>query len=113
MNKKPFTPYEWPEELFPLRDWLQHKGVDVHNLKSERQAAFMAKELGKQKIKLPSNRRQFLFPILQKLQDTLCPKQMMSARRGDYERHRDRNLGTFGDASPVRHIDPATYMVKS
>lgn len=97
--------YEWPEGLYPLRDWMRRKGVDVDNLKSERQALWMAKELGKQSVKMPK-RGKPTFPAMLKLQQSLCPKGSSSGAtkpREDYE------PGTFGAASAVRKIDPKDY----
>lgn len=103
--KRPATPYDWPEALNPLRDWLRRKGVDVDALKSERQALWMAKNLGRQKIKMPRH-GQPTFPAMLKLQKTLCPPH--SCRRA-YPVKRDAHVpGTFGPASEVRHIDPST-----
>lgn len=112
MNR-PFVPYEWPEDLYPLRDWMKRKGVDVGELKTERQAAWMAKQLGKQTVKLSNDRGKSLFPALLKMQNSLCPKGQRSGSKEKGTRKERYIPGTFGAASPVRHIDPSTYEVKS
>ncbi|HWK65365.1 MAG TPA: hypothetical protein VNS34_10515 [Rhizobiaceae bacterium] len=104
--KHAFQPYEWPESLYPLRDWLRRKGVDVDALKSERQAYWMARTLGRQRTKFTKDRTKSLFPHMLKLQRTLCPNE----HGGRYPTRREPFIpGTFGAASEVRRIDPAEY----
>lgn len=106
MGKSSATTYEWPEALYPLRDWMRRKGVDVDALKTERQAFWMARTLGRQKTKFTNDRSKPLFPHMLALQRTLCPHEnggRVSARREPFIR------GTFGAASEVRRIDPAEY----
>jgi hypothetical protein len=107
--------WEWPVDLDLLRDWLAFKGADVTSFKTERQALFVARELARQKFRMPPRNRS-AFPELLKLQRMLCPKgaapkrQQRRAQRPDPNAvTRDHRLGTFGAASPVRRIDPATY----
>lgn len=107
MRKRIATPYEWPEALYPLRDWLRRKGADVDALKSERQAYWMARSLGRQNTKFTNDRLKSLFPYMMKLQRTLCP----NGARGTAPAKREPFIpGTFGAASGVRHIDPAEYL---
>lgn len=107
MSKRTFTAYEWPEALYPLRDWLRRKGVDVDALKSERQAFFMARTIGRQRVAFTNDRSKPLFPYMLKLQRTLCPNE----RGGRAPVRREPHMpGTFGAASEVRHIDPAEYL---
>lgn len=107
MGKRTFNPYEWPEALYPLRDWLRRKGVDVDALKSERQAYWMARKLSRQNTKFTNDRSKPLFPYMLRLQRTLCPNERggrASTRRKPFATE------TFGAASEVRHIDPAEYL---
>lgn len=98
--------YEWPEALFPLRDWMKRKGVDIDAIKTERQAFWMARKLGRQNTKFTNDRTKSLFPYLLKLQKSLCPNE----RGGEKPRRRELYIpGTFGPASEVRRIDPAEY----
>ncbi|RWQ41859.1 MAG: hypothetical protein EOS21_11875 [Mesorhizobium sp.] len=105
--------YEWPESLYPLRDWLRKHGVDVGALKSERQALWLAKRLGRQGKKMP-HRLAPLFPALLKVQRTLCPVAPAKGRNtasllpasGPKER------GTFGPASGVRSISIEAYLAE-
>lgn len=109
MSKRPITTYEWPEVLYPLRDWLRRKGVDVDALKSERQAYWMARTLGRQKTKFTNDRSKPLFPYMVKLQRSLCP----NVQGGKAPVRREPFIpGTFGAASEVRHIDPAEYLAE-
>lgn len=98
--------YEWPEALFPLRDWLRRKGCDTENFKSERQAFWIAKTLGNQSVAFPKDRRASLFPQLQKLQRTLCPTGASLGR----PKREPWVPGTFGPASGVRNINVAEYL---
>lgn len=107
MGKPAIATYEWPEALYPLRDWLRRKGVDVEALKSERQAYWMARTLSRQKTKFTNDRSKSLFPYMLKLQKTLCPRE----RGGKAAVRREPFIpGTFGAASEVRRIDPAEYL---
>ena len=103
--KRSVEPYQWPDGLLPLRAWLARQHVDVDALKSERQALWMAKNLGKQKIAMPKHGAS-CFPSLLKVQRTLCPNE----RGGKAPIRREKwTPGTFGAASEVRHIDPSTF----
>lgn len=107
MGKRSISAYEWPESLYPLRDWLRRKGVDVDALKSERQAFWMARTLSRQKTSFTNDRSKRLFPHMLKLQRTLCPNE----RGGKAPARREPFVaGTFGAASAVRKIDPADYL---
>lgn len=107
--------WEWPVDLYPLRDWLQAKGADVTAFKTDRQAFFIAHTLARQKMKIPP-RGKPIFPSLLKLQRMLCqpgasPKRQPRTPRADPSAvHREHGLGTFGAASPVRRIDPSEYL---
>lgn len=106
MGNSSAASYEWPESLYPLRDWMRRKGVDVDALKSERQAYWMARSLGRQNTKFTNDRTKSLFPYMLKLQRTLCP----NGQVGKPPRRREPHItGTFGAASEVRRIDPADY----
>lgn len=100
--------YEWPEALYPLRDWLRKHGVDVGALKSERQALWLAKRLGRQGKKMP-HRLAPLFPALLKVQRTLCLMKTGEARKA---LPASNGLGTFGLASPVRSVSIAAYLAE-
>lgn len=101
--------YEWPEPLYPLRDWLHKHGVDVGALKSERQALWLAKRLGRQGKKMP-HRLQPLFPALLKVQRTLCQTTTITQNAAFCLPGSGRSeRGTFGPASPVRSINIAAY----
>lgn len=107
MRMRSIETYEWPEALFPLRDWMRRKGVDVDAMKSERQAYWMARTLGRQKTKFTNDRSKSLFPYMLKIQRSLCPNE----RGGKAPIRREPYVaGTFGAASEVRHIDPAEYL---
>lgn len=102
--------YVWPESLYPLRDWLRKHGVDVGALKSERQALWLAKRLGRQGKKMP-HRLAPLFPALLKIQRTLCPEKPGNSTFHapiSYEKER----GTFGPASSVRSVSIAAYLAE-
>ncbi|UVK39921.1 hypothetical protein LHFGNBLO_001336 [Mesorhizobium sp. AR10] len=90
-----------------MRDWLRKHGVDVGALKSERQALWLAKRLGRQGKKMP-HRLAPLFPALLKIQRTLCPT------KGETRKTMPESnlLGTFGPASPVRSISIAAYLLE-
>ncbi|MER9159093.1 hypothetical protein [Mesorhizobium sp. M0778] len=104
--------YEWPEALYPLRDWLRKHGVDVGALKSERQALWLAIRLGRQGKKMP-HRLQPLFPALLKIQRTLCPT-MAKAQNAAFRLPVPgrSELGTFGPASAVRSVSIAAYLAE-
>lgn len=102
--------YEWPESLYPLREWLHKHGVDVGALKSERQALWLAKRLGRQGKKMP-HRLAPLFPALLKIQRTLCPEKLgNSTFRAPISYEKER--GTFGPASSVRSVSIAAYIAE-
>lgn len=107
MGKRSDAIYEWPEALYPLRDWLGRKGVDVEAFKTERQAFWMARTLSRQKTKFTNDRSKPLFPYMMKLQRTLCPNE--SGGKAPVRRE-PFTPGTFGAASEVRRIDPAEYL---
>jgi hypothetical protein len=110
-SSKDCRSYEWPEALYPLRDWLRKHGVDVGALKSERQALWLAKRLGRQGKKMP-HRLQPLFPALLKIQRTLCPT-MAKAQNAAFRLPVWRSeLGTFGPASAVRSVSIAAYLAE-
>ena len=62
--------YEWPESLFPLRNWLKENGLSSASLKTERQAAFMAQQLLGTRHKFPEKGAS-CFPVLKAIQDGL------------------------------------------
>ncbi|MER9410323.1 hypothetical protein [Mesorhizobium sp. M0589] len=102
--------YEWPDGLLLLRSWLKKQGVDVDHLKSERQVLFLGKRLSNMKGKLPP-RQTDLFPLLLKLQDQHLKLKPPRTPRAPIPAEVSRTyLGTFGPASPVRHIDVADYL---
>ena len=103
--------YEWPEELYPLRDWMKRKLVDVDSLKSDRQALWMAKELARQKNFNMPKRGQSAFQALMKLQAIVRPRgnvDPVPKKKGFYIDYKALP-GTFGAASEVRRIDPSDY----
>ncbi|MBZ9981317.1 hypothetical protein LB521_09115 [Mesorhizobium sp. BR-1-1-8] len=103
--------YEWPEGLYPLRDWLKRQGVDVGNLKTERQALYLTQRLmSARKVKMPIDRRSPLFPELQKLQGVLRLQRQLPRQPNKESRYPGKSLGSFGAASAVRKIDPAEYL---
>lgn len=112
-SRKDCHSYKWPEPLFPLRDWLRKHGVDVGALKSERQALWVAKRLGRQGKKMP-HRLQPLFPALLKIQRTLCPTMPTKPRNAAFVQpvaERSKH-GTFGPASPIRTVSIADYLAE-
>ncbi|RWO25798.1 MAG: hypothetical protein EOS10_29295 [Mesorhizobium sp.] len=112
-SRKDCRSYEWPEPLFALREWLRKRGVDVGALKSERQALWLAKRLGRQGKKMP-HRLAALFPDLLKVQRTLCP--VMPAKGQNAAMclgvPASKERGTFGPASPVRTVSIAAYLAE-
>ncbi|WP_419694986.1 hypothetical protein ACN2CC_33185 [Mesorhizobium muleiense] len=112
-SRKDCHSYEWPEPLFALREWLRKHGVDVGALKSERQALWLAKRLGRQGKKMP-HRLAPLFPALWKVQRTLCP--VMPAKGQNAAMclgvPASKERGTFGPASPVRTVSIAAYLAE-
>lgn len=101
--------YEWPDALYPLRDLLELRGVQVHSLKSERQALYFAHKIGlKRFVEFPSDRSVSLLPMLMSAQTELCGSPAKKPGQ-EHRRYREHQLGTFGAASPVRHVDPAEY----
>ncbi|RWO78000.1 MAG: hypothetical protein EOS18_20275 [Mesorhizobium sp.] len=112
-SRKECRSYEWPEPLFALREWLRKRGVDVGALKSERQALWLAKRLGRQGKKMP-HRLAPLFPDLLKVQRTLCP--VMPAKGQNAAMclgvPASKERGTFGPASPVRTVSIAAYLAE-
>lgn len=104
--------YEWREPLYPLRDWLRKHGIDVGALKSERQALWLAKRLGRQGKKMP-HRLAPLFPALLKIQRTLCPTMAKAQNAAFHLPVSGRSeLGTFGPASGVRSVSIAAYLAE-
>ncbi|MER8567606.1 hypothetical protein NKH85_17170 [Mesorhizobium sp. M0924] len=102
--------YEWPEGLYPLRDWLKRQGVDVDNLKSERQALYLTQRLmSARKVKMPIDRRSPLFPELQKLQGVLRLQHQLPRASKD-SRYPGKSLGSFGAASAVRNVSIDDYL---
>lgn len=107
-TKRDERSYEWPEALYPLREWLRKHGVDVGALKSERQALWLAIRLGRQGKKMP-HRLAPLFPALLKVQRTLCPTKAGQTWKTQPE---SNQFGTFGPASPVRSVSIAAYLAE-
>ncbi|MER9200477.1 hypothetical protein NKH74_14820 [Mesorhizobium sp. M0933] len=107
-SSKECRSYTWPEALYPLRDWLRKHGVDVGALKSERQALWLAKGLGRRGKKMP-HRLEPLFPALLKIQRTLCPVPTGERKAPTAAK---AVPGTFGPASPVRSISVADYLAE-
>lgn len=62
--------YEWPDSLYPLRDWLKRNGLSASSIKTERQATFMAQQLVGTRFKFPPMGTS-CFPILQAIQERL------------------------------------------
>ncbi len=62
--------YQWPDSLFPLRNWLQKNGLSPSSIKTDRQAAFMAQQLAGTRFKFP-NKGEPCFPILKLIQENL------------------------------------------
>lgn len=112
-SRKDGGSYTWPESLFPLREWLRKHGVDVGALKSERQALWLAKRLGRQGKKMP-HRLAPLFPALLKLQRTLCPRMPVKGQNAAMclGVPVSKERGTFGPASPVRTVSIAAYLAE-
>ncbi|MER8882613.1 hypothetical protein [Mesorhizobium sp. M0816] len=104
--------YEWPEGLLPLRDWLKRQGVDVDNLKTERQALYLSQRLmSGRKVKMPIDRRSPLFPELLKLQGALRLQRQLPRERKE-PRFPGKSLGSFGAASAVRQVSIADYLAE-
>lgn len=61
--------YTFPDSLAPLRDFMRRQGVDVRNIRSERQAAFFAQSLAKTRFRFPADRFASLFPVLLAIQE--------------------------------------------
>jgi ribonuclease HI len=62
--------YDWPYELFRLRDWLKKNGLSPSIIKTERQAAFMAQQLVGTRHKFPPQGSS-CFPLLKAIQEVL------------------------------------------
>lgn len=102
---KEYNAWKVPAELYPLRDWLAQRQVDVGSLKTARQALMLAVQLSKRFIEWPEQGEEF--PVLLDLQHQLTGAPPMRPNPAT-RRVRTTKLGTFGAASEVRQIDPST-----
>jgi hypothetical protein len=103
--------YQWPEALFPLRDWLARQGCDVDAFKSDRQAFFMARTIARARVSFPV-RHEPMFPALLKLQEAIGLASVRGGRKLRQTSAEMRVKGTCGAAGPSRQIDIAGYLAE-